>query len=95
MKELGNRLSTSELSQLRERVEKILEEEKKRVLVVMDDIDRLDKSEVHAILKLIKLSADFAYTSYILAFDEPVDIIHNYEHTLFSLLSRIFSTRFS
>lgn len=72
IKELGDQLSTFELSQLRERVEKILEEEKKRVLVVMDDIDRLDKNEVHAILKLIKLSADFAYTSYILAFDEEV-----------------------
>ncbi len=72
MKELGDQLSTSELSQLRERVEKILEEEKKCVLVIMDDIDRLDRSEVHAVLKLVKLSADFAYTSYILAFDEEV-----------------------
>ncbi len=72
MKEFGDQLSTLELSQLKKRVEEILKEEQKRVLVLMDDIDRLDKSEVHAILKLVKLSADFAYTSYILAFDEEV-----------------------
>lgn len=72
MKEVGEQLSTSELSQLKARVETILEEEQKRVLVLMDDIDRLDKQEIHAVLKLIKLSADFAYTSYILAFDEEV-----------------------
>ena len=72
VKELGDQLSAIELSQLRKRVEEILKEEQKRVLILMDDIDRLDKGEVHATLKLVKLSADFAYTSYILAFDEEV-----------------------
>ncbi len=38
----------------------------------MDDIDRLDKQEVQAIFKLVKLSADFPFVSYVLAFDEEM-----------------------
>jgi predicted KAP-like P-loop ATPase len=38
----------------------------------MDDIDRLDKDEIQAVFKLVKLSADFPNTSYILAFDEEM-----------------------
>jgi len=56
----------------RKQIEKILEEEKKRVVVLMDDIDRLDRSEIQAIFKLVKLSANFANTAYILAFDEDI-----------------------
>jgi len=38
----------------------------------MDDIDRLDKSEIHAVLRLVKLTADFKYTAYIMAFDHEM-----------------------
>src|SRR4030095_14332027 len=43
-----------------------------RVVIVMDDIDRLDKDEIQAVLKLVKLTGDFSNTAYILAFDEQM-----------------------
>ncbi|MCL4558954.1 MAG: P-loop NTPase fold protein [Deltaproteobacteria bacterium] len=67
---IGEILSTVSLDEIKKRVEKILKDEKKRVVILMDDIDRLDKTEIQTIFKLIKLSADFDYIAYVLAFDE-------------------------
>ncbi len=60
----------ADLEELRGRIERILKDSGKRVAIFMDDIDRLDDSEVHAVFRLVKLSADFPNTAYILAFDE-------------------------
>jgi predicted KAP-like P-loop ATPase len=60
----------ADLEKLKTRIEAILEQSGKRVVVIMDDIDRLDKEEVQAVFKLVKLSADFPHTAYVLAFDE-------------------------
>lgn len=64
--------SGADLDELRSRIEKLLEEEQKRVVVLIDDIDRLDKNEIHSLFRLIKLTADFKYTAYVLAFDKEV-----------------------
>ena len=69
---IGEKLSNVELDELKARVSKILIEAGKRVIVFIDDIDRLDRGEVHAILKLIKLSASFHNTAYVLAFDDEM-----------------------
>lgn len=69
---VGTALSAAGLDDLRLRLETILREAGKRVVVFIDDIDRLDKDEVHAIFKLVKLSASFERVSYILAFDDEV-----------------------
>jgi hypothetical protein len=69
---LGETLSTVDLSELRSRIETILGEAGKRVVVLIDDIDRLDRLEIQAIFKLVKLSASFPYTVYVLAFDDEV-----------------------
>jgi predicted KAP-like P-loop ATPase len=68
-KQLGEGLSTVELETLRDRLEKALVESGIRIIVMIDDIDRLDRDEIHAVFKLVKLSAGFANISYILAFD--------------------------
>ena len=60
------------LSELRDRIEKVLKNAKRRIVILADDIDRLEKEEIHATFRLVKLTADFKYTSYILAFDEQV-----------------------
>ena len=39
---------------------------------MIDDIDRLDRTETQAIFKLVKLSASFNHTSYVLAFDDEI-----------------------
>ena len=71
-KALGQLFSSAELDELRNRVESILREERKRVVVLMDDIDRLDKTEIQAVFRLIKLTVDFQYTAYVLAFDDDM-----------------------
>ena len=71
-KGLGAALAEVKLDDERERVEKFLDESGKGVVVLIDDIDRLDRLETHAMLKLVKLSASFKHTSYILAFDEDM-----------------------
>lgn len=60
------------LNELRDRIEKVLKIAKRRIVILADDIDRLEKEEIHATFRLVKLTADFKYTSYILAFDEQV-----------------------
>ncbi|MEG4106598.1 P-loop NTPase fold protein [Microcoleus sp. S13_C5] len=65
-------LSSVELEELKKRIEDLLKNEGKRVVVLMDDIDRLEKNEIQAVFKLVKLSADFDYTAYVLAFDEEM-----------------------
>lgn len=67
---LGEALSSVELDDLRARVERFLNDAETRVVVLIDDIDRLDRAEIQATFKLVKLSASFDHTSYVLAFDD-------------------------
>ena len=69
---IGDKLSNVELEELKTRLSAILVENGKRVVVFIDDVDRLDRGEVHALLKLIKLSASFHNTAYVLAFDDEM-----------------------
>lgn len=69
---VSSMLSSADIDEIKSRVEKILEEEKKRVVIFIDDIDRLEKSEIHAIFRMVKLTADFKYTAYVLAFDKEM-----------------------
>lgn len=46
--------------------------QKKRVLVIIDDIDRLAPDEVRQLFTVIKALADFPYVTYLLAFDREV-----------------------
>jgi hypothetical protein len=69
---IGNLLTNVQLTELRDRIGKFLVEQKKLVVVFMDDIDRLDKDEIHAIFRLIKLSANFENIIYVLAFDPEI-----------------------
>jgi len=69
---IGEALSSVELDTLRVRLEAILIDSGKRVVILVDDIDRLDRAEIHAIFRLIKVSASFKHTSYVLAFDDDM-----------------------
>jgi predicted KAP-like P-loop ATPase len=64
--------STFQLEDLRKRLEQLLIKQECRIVVVIDDIDRLDQEEIQAVFKLVKLCANFARTDYILAFDDTV-----------------------
>jgi len=71
-KGVGEAMSNVGLDELRTRIERMLDEANKRLVILIDDIDRLDREETHAIFKLVKLSASFRHTSYVLAFDDIV-----------------------
>jgi len=71
-KGLGDAMSNVGLDELRSRIEGMLDEAKKRLVILVDDIDRLDRDETHAVFKLVKLSASFRHTAYVLAFDDAV-----------------------
>ncbi len=57
---------------LKAKICKILHEAQVRVLVIIDDIDRLDESEVRQLFTVIKALADFPFITYLLAFDREV-----------------------
>ena len=65
----GSLMSSVDLEEQKRKVAEILEQHGKRVVVLMDDIDRLEKNEIQSLFRLLKLSADFDYTAYVLAFD--------------------------
>lgn len=71
-KGVGKAMSNVGLDELRTRIERMLDEANNRLVILIDDIDRLDREETHAIFKLVKLSASFRHTSYVLAFDDIV-----------------------
>ncbi|WP_168455199.1 KAP family P-loop NTPase fold protein [Bacillus cereus] len=64
--------STDSLSDLKEEIETLLKDYPKRIVVYIDDIDRLEGSEIRMIFKLVRLVADFPKVTYILALDEEV-----------------------
>ena len=69
---IGKAISNVDLDELKARIEKLLEENKKRIIIYLDDIDRLDKTEIHSIFRLVKLTGDFSFTVYILSFDQEM-----------------------
>lgn len=72
LKDLGKGLSSVELDELKVRIEEILKNQNIRVVIFMDDIDRLSITEIHTVFKLVKLSANFDNTLYVLALDEKM-----------------------
>lgn len=58
------------LEELRGRLSESLAKAGKRIVVLVDDIDRLDKHETHTLFRLIKACADFPNVCYVLAFDD-------------------------
>lgn len=64
--------SPKDVPALKQVLSDLLLEQKKRVLVVIDDIDRLAPDEVRQLFTVIKALADFPYVTYLLAFDREV-----------------------
>ena len=62
----------TDLNRLRQKIDGELANFSGRIVVVMDDIDRLRPDEIQLIFRLVKAVANFPRTIYILAYDEPV-----------------------
>jgi predicted KAP-like P-loop ATPase len=72
LSKIGENLSDTQLEDLKERVNDFLESNEKKIVVIIDDIDRLDKQELFSLFRLIKLTGDFTKTYYILSFDDEM-----------------------
>jgi len=58
--------------EIRRSIDSLLRKQNGRILVIIDDIDRLPLEEIRQIFQLIKAVADFPKTIYFLAFDRKV-----------------------
>ncbi len=70
-KERKSKLNKSE-KELRDKLRKELIKQGKKIVVVIDDIDRLTGPEIKQILRLIRVNGDFPNMIYVLAFDRLV-----------------------
>ena len=72
MRFFGKRRSNVTLSEQKAMVQRILEDSGKRLVVLVDDIDRLEKERILDVFRLVKLTGDFENMSFVLAFDPVV-----------------------
>lgn len=72
LSKVGESLSHIDVEDLKDRVNDFLLRSEKRLVVFIDDVDRLDKQELYGIFKLVKLTGDFQKTNFVLAFDDEM-----------------------
>ena len=70
--EYGKYLSHKTLEQERKEAIEIMRASNQKVVVLIDDLDRLDKDEILLMLKLVRLTANFPQIVYVLAFDDEM-----------------------
>lgn len=70
-KAIGNDLEMS-LLERKEEISKMLVDKNKHLIIIIDDIDRLDKNEIHAVFRLVRQVADFDNTIYLLSMDQEI-----------------------
>ncbi len=68
----GESNAALELKKVRAWIGDLLQALGRRVVVFVDDMDRLERETVQAVFRLVKLSADFENTTYVLSFDPKV-----------------------
>jgi predicted KAP-like P-loop ATPase len=67
-------LSKIDLSNAREKVQTALDEARRPVVILIDDVDRLEPKEIRLLFQFLKAVADFRGVSYLLAYDpKPVE----------------------
>jgi hypothetical protein len=72
VKGIGDKMQEASIEKLKTRVDEMISSTGKKIVVCVDDIDRLDVREIQYIFKLIKLVGDFPGTTYVLAFDDEM-----------------------
>lgn len=64
--------SETDILSKKENVIKILEKSNRRLLIVIDDIDRLSNEQIRCVFQLVTSVAKFPKTTYLLAFDKEI-----------------------
>lgn len=62
--------SSVDLITLKDSIKQKLTEQKKKYLVIIDDLDRIDNEDIKSVFKAIKLLADFPNIVYLLSYDK-------------------------
>jgi hypothetical protein len=70
--EQGGKALTRSMEEVRDQVCAMMKTAEKKVVVLIDDLDRLDRDEVLQMLKLVRLTANFPNVVYLLAFDDEM-----------------------
>lgn len=61
-----------DLDEVKKYLEKVLKKAKKKIVIVIDDIDRLTNTQIRDIFQLVKSVGDFPYVIYVLAMDREI-----------------------
>jgi len=64
------------IEEIKQRIESYIAQTKKKIIIFIDDIDRLQSKEILLVFKLARLNANFQNTIFLLAFDQIV--VQNY-----------------
>lgn len=67
-----SKFQEQDLNEIKKELNEILENLDKKILIVIDDIDRLTDEEIREIFQLVKSIADFKNTIYLLSYDDIV-----------------------
>ena len=67
-----NVLNGNDLDKQRKLIEERLKKQKQKIIIVIDDIDRLPNSEIRLIFQLVNSVAKFPNTIYLLSFDRSI-----------------------
>lgn len=70
--EIKNQLKERTINNVKKGLSKYLLARAKKLLIVIDDIDRLNVEEIRLIFKLVKCNSDLPNTLYLLAFDRNI-----------------------
>lgn len=65
-------VDSNDLIDLKTELNQLFDEYGKKLVILIDDIDRLDKESMRLMFRLIRLNADFNNTLYVLTFDRQV-----------------------
>lgn len=64
--------SEDSLSELKKKATDAIVKSKRHLVVMIDDVDRLDRGELHAVLRLVRQVADFRNCIYLMAMDDDL-----------------------
>jgi predicted KAP-like P-loop ATPase len=66
------RADDESLENVRSRIESYINQTQKKLVIIIDDIDRLAPSDIMQVFKLVRLNSNFAKTIFILSFDYEI-----------------------
>lgn len=58
----------------KKKIDQLLKKTSKRLVIFIDDLDRLPKDEIRSVFRMIKAIADFDFITYLVAFDQEIVI---------------------